>query len=50
MRHISAATGGRLSGVRKDRLRDPLGQLSSTDLSRIRLGVAAVIGLGDLLL
>lgn len=49
LRHTSAAMCGRVSCIRKDRLRGPLGQISSTDLRRIRLGVAAVIGLADLL-
>jgi mRNA interferase MazF len=47
LRHTSAAMCGRVSCVRKDRLSAPMGQLSSTDLRRIRLGVAAVIGLSD---
>jgi len=49
LQHTSAAMCARVSCVRKDRLGSALGQLSASDLRRIRLGVAAVIGLGDLL-
>ena len=46
----SAAMCGRVSCVRKDRLSAPLGQLEPQELNRVRLGVAAVIGLGEVLL
>ncbi len=50
LKRLSAAMCGRVSCVRKDLLSAPLGVLQTTDLRQIRLGVAAVIGLGDLLL
>ena len=50
LQRSSAAMCGRVSCVRKERLSAPLGQLEPQELRRVRLGVAAVIGLGDVLL
>ena len=46
---ISAALCGRVSCIRKERLVATLGLLEPSDLRAIRLGVAAVIGLADVL-
>lgn len=40
---------GRVSCIRKARLNQRLGALTAQDLRQVRLGVAAVIGLADLL-
>ena len=45
----SAAMCGRLSCIRKTKLTQRIGELTPQELRRVRLGVAAVIGLGDLL-
>jgi mRNA interferase MazF len=44
----SAALCGRLRCTRTTRLNQRLGSLSAQELRRVRLGVAAVIGLADL--
>jgi hypothetical protein len=40
---------GRVTSIRKARLDQFLGEVSASDLRRIRLGVVAVIGLAELL-
>jgi mRNA interferase MazF len=45
----SAAMCGRMSCIRKARLNQRIGALNPQELRRIRLGVAAAIGLADLL-
>ena len=45
----SAALCGRVSCIRKVRLQQRIGVLSAEELRRIRLGVAAAIGLADVL-
>ncbi len=45
----SAALCGRVSCIRKSKLRQQIGTLTPQELRRVRLGVAAVIGLSDLL-
>ena len=49
IQRTSAAMCGRVSCIRKDRLVQTLGQLQPAHLRAIRLGVAAVIGLADVL-
>ena len=49
LEHTSAATAGRVFSVRKTRLDQRIGEVSASDLRRIRLGVVAVIGLAELL-
>ena len=49
LEHTSAAMAGRVSSVRKTRLDQRIGEVSASDLRRIRLGVVAVIGLAELL-
>lgn len=49
LQRTSAAMGGRIGCVSKERLREPLGVLNAADLRAIRLGVAAVISLADVL-
>lgn len=46
----SAAMCGRVSCIRKVKLTQRIGALTPQELRRVRLGVAAVIGLSDLLL
>jgi mRNA interferase MazF len=50
LRHPSAAMCGRVSCVRKAKLTMRIGGLTAQELRRVRLGVAAVIGLNDLLI
>jgi mRNA interferase MazF len=50
LQRTSAAMCGRVSCVRKDRLVATLGVLKAADLRAIRLGVAAVVGLADVLI
>jgi mRNA interferase MazF len=45
----SAAMCGRVSCIRKARLNQRIGAIHPQELRRVRLGVAAVIGLSDLL-
>ena len=45
----SAAMCGRVSCIRKARLDQQIGSVQARELRRVRLGVAAVIGLTDLL-
>ena len=45
----SAAMCGRVSCIRKARLNERIGTIHPQELRRVRLGVAAVIGLTDLL-
>jgi mRNA interferase MazF len=45
----SAAMCGRVSCIRKSKLTQRIGALTPQELRRVRLGVAAVIGLSDLL-
>ena len=45
----SAAMCGRVSCIRKARLNQRIGTIHAFDLRRVRLGVATVIGLSDLL-
>ena len=45
----SAAMCGRVSCIRKARLDQQIGSVHAQQLRRVRLGVAAVIGLTDLL-
>ena len=45
----SAAMCGRVSCIRKARLNQRIGTIHAHDLRRVRLGVATVIGLSDLL-
>ena len=45
----SAAMCGRVSCIRKARLNQRIGTIHAQELRRVRLGVAAVIGLTDLL-
>ena len=45
----SAAMCGRVSCIRKARLDQQIGSVEARELRRVRLGVAAVIGLTDLL-
>jgi mRNA interferase MazF len=45
----SAAMCGRVSYIRKARLNQRIGAIHPQELRRVRLGVAAVIGLSDLL-
>ena len=45
----SAAMCGRVSCIRKARLDQQIGSIQARELRRVRLGVAAVIGLTDLL-
>lgn len=45
----SAAMCGRVSCIRKARLNQRIGAIDPQELRRVRLGVAAVIGLSDLL-
>ena len=45
----SAAMCGRVSCIRKARLNQQIGAIHPQELRRVRLGVAAVIGLSDLL-
>ena len=45
----SAAMCGRVSCIRKARLDQQIGSVQALELRRVRLGVAAVIGLTDLL-
>ena len=49
LQHPSAAMAGRVTSVRKTRLDQRIGEVSASDLRRIRLGVVAVIGLAELL-
>jgi len=49
LEHTSAAMAGRVSSIRKTRLDQRIGEVSASDLRRIRLGVVAVIGLAELL-
>ena len=50
LQHQSAAMCGRVSCIRKAKLTQRIGDLSPQELGRVRLGVAAVIGLSDLLI
>ena len=45
----SAAMCGRVSCIRKARLDQQIGTIHAQELRRVRLGLAAVIGLTDLL-
>ena len=50
LQRTSAAMCGRIRCIRKDRLVETLGRLNPADLRAIRLGVAAVVGLANVLL